>query len=77
MEGRDEFGCNCFASGEELYQENIIVRSWGSMLDWFTLVHTVTEYAEPELTVVESGNGDGEQENGTDVVAKLASLATA
>lgn len=45
--GGEEFGCNCYASGEELYHEHIIIRSWGSMLDWFDLVHTIPGYEEP------------------------------
>lgn len=53
LKGRDEFGCNCFASGEELYQENVIVRSWKSMLDWFNLVHSIPGYEQPELDFVE------------------------
>jgi hypothetical protein len=57
VEGRGEFGCNCLSSGEELYPENVIVRSWRSMLDWFNLIHTLPDYEEPELIWVEGKDG--------------------
>jgi hypothetical protein len=76
MLGRDKFGCNCFASGEELYQENIIVRAWGSILDWFNLVHTVEDYAEPELTMIEPEDEESKVESAKDVVAELEKLST-
>ena len=63
MAGREEFGCNCFSSGEELYQENVIVRSWRSMLDWFNLVHSIPNYEEPELSLAEAEGGVGEPQS--------------
>lgn len=51
--GREDFGCNCFASGEQLYSDQIIVRDWGSMLDHFNAVHTIEGYEEPERFAVE------------------------
>jgi hypothetical protein len=76
MSGRDKFGCNCFASGEELYQENIIVRAWGSILDWLNLVHTVENYAEPEQTMIEPEDEKSKVESAKDMVAKLQKLST-
>ncbi|KAF7506062.1 hypothetical protein GJ744_012309 [Endocarpon pusillum] len=35
VEGRAEFGCNVYASGEQHYVECIIIRAWRHMLDWF------------------------------------------
>ena len=49
LPGRDDFGCNRYSSGEELYQENVIVRSWGAMLDWFMVVHTIPTFEEVEV----------------------------
>ena len=62
LQGREETGCNCYASGEELYQENIIVRVWGRILDWFNMVHTLQNYEEP-VFVVENGAGVGDAPN--------------
>ena len=62
LPGREETGCNCYASGEELYQENIIVRIWGRILDWFNMVHTLQDYAEP-VFVLEDGDGSGDASN--------------
>jgi hypothetical protein len=76
MSGRDKFGCNCFASGEEFYQENITVRAWGSFLDWFNLVHTVEDYAEPELIMIEPEDEESKVENAKDVVGKIQKLST-
>ena len=56
LQGREDLGCNCYASGEELYQENIIVRVWGRVLDWFNMVHTVQDYEEP-VFVLEDEDG--------------------
>ncbi|KIW15293.1 hypothetical protein PV08_05338 [Exophiala spinifera] len=54
MAGRKEFGCNCYASGEEFYQENAIVRSWKSILDWFNRL-----YADPDFEEVPFDGDDG------------------
>lgn len=51
LTGRDDFGCNCYASGEELYQENIIVAAWRSMLDWFNFIESSPTYEEVEINV--------------------------
>ena len=47
--GRDEAGCNRYSSGEELYQENVIVRCWERMLDWFNTCNTVLRFEEVEV----------------------------
>lgn len=47
VEGRVEFGCNSFASGETLNSDSAIVRCWGSMLDHFNAVHTLQDFEEP------------------------------
>lgn len=56
LSGRSRFGCNCYASGEELYQENAVVRSWGSILDWFNLL-----YADPDYEEIPFAGSDGSE----------------
>jgi hypothetical protein len=34
IDGREDFGCECYASGEEMYPENIIVKATEHMLTW-------------------------------------------
>jgi hypothetical protein len=51
LHGREIFGCNCIASGEQLYDESIIIRCWPSMLDHFNAVHTIPNYKEPVRAV--------------------------
>ncbi|KAK4943569.1 hypothetical protein LTR10_016863 [Elasticomyces elasticus] len=56
ISGRSRFGCNCYASGEHLYQDGAVIRSWGSILDWFNRL-----YADPsfeEVPFVEVDNED-------------------
>jgi hypothetical protein len=53
LTGREDFGCNCYASGEELYQENIIIAAWRSMLDWFNFIESSPTYEEVEVIVRE------------------------
>ena len=35
LTGRELYGCNCYASGEKWYSEDIFVRSWRHMLEFF------------------------------------------
>lgn len=35
VEGRAEYGCNVYASGEHLYVECVMIRAWRDMLAWF------------------------------------------
>ena len=51
--GREEHGCNCYASGEHHYPENTFVRCWGHVLDWFNMLHVSPEYEEVKFEVVE------------------------
>ncbi|KIW88719.1 uncharacterized protein Z519_10765 [Cladophialophora bantiana CBS 173.52] len=50
--GREEVGCNCYASGEHLYQENAMMRCWRHMLDWFDMLYVNPEYEEAEFEVM-------------------------
>ncbi|KAH0844174.1 hypothetical protein AYO21_11530 [Fonsecaea monophora] len=50
--GREEFGCNCYASGEHAYTENAIARCWRHMLDWFNMLYLNPEHEEVEFVVV-------------------------
>ena len=56
LTGRALYGCNCYASGEELYEENVIVKSWGSMLDWFNILHANPTFAEVNVDIEETEN---------------------
>jgi len=58
--GREAFGCNCYASGESLYQENAIVRSWRSILDWFNRLYADPEFQEVPFAGMDGGEGGGE-----------------
>ncbi|KAK5457089.1 hypothetical protein LTS15_004870 [Exophiala xenobiotica] len=58
--GRDMFGCNCYASGESMYQENAIVRSWRSILDWFNRLYADPEFEEVPFAGVDGDEGAGE-----------------
>ena len=67
LTGREEYGCNCYASGEELYQENVIIAAWRSMLDWFNLIASSPGYEEVEFfihTEQEDEHTNGEVEDG-------------
>lgn len=56
LPGRDRHGCNCYASGEEFYEEGILVKAWRSMLDWFTMVSVLAHYEEPVFTLVDESD---------------------
>lgn len=58
MVGRERFGCNCYTSGEHEYHENIVVKSWGSMLDWFNLLYANPAHEEIEFIYVEEGDDE-------------------
>ncbi|KIY01409.1 uncharacterized protein Z520_02961 [Fonsecaea multimorphosa CBS 102226] len=49
--GRERFGCNCYASGEQVYQENVIVKCWRHILDWFNMLYINQDYEEVEFEV--------------------------
>jgi hypothetical protein len=36
IDGREDFGCDCYASGEEMYPENTIVEAAEHMLTWLS-----------------------------------------
>ena len=49
LTGRNEFGCNCFSSGEPSYVELIMPKAYKSMLDYFKVVTDNPGYeAEPQ-----------------------------
>lgn len=58
ISGRDKLGCNMYASGETLYEENVFVRSWPRVLDWIELCRFNENYAEP---VFEMGTDEDEE----------------
>lgn len=68
VEGRAEYGCNIYASGEHWYVECIMIRAWRDMLDWFGRLARGEEGAEEKWEMPDSGlvggNGDGENEGG-------------
>ena len=56
LTGRDEFGCNCFSSGEPSYVELIMPRAYRSMLDYFKVIADNPGYeAEPQNFSEENG----------------------
>lgn len=52
--GRDEYGYNCYASGESLYEDGILIKGWRSMLDWFNMISVLGDYEEPVFTMVDA-----------------------
>lgn len=63
VEGRAEYGCNVYASGEKLYVECIIVRAWRDMLGWLGKLGGGEEGCEEVWEMPEEdgkeGKGDG------------------
>lgn len=57
--GRENFGCNCYGSGEEYYSECTMPVAWQAMLSWLTLVWTVGESFEEiaHQTMAQDGEG--------------------
>ena len=53
--GMDDVGCNCYASGEHLYPEGILVEGWRNMLNWFDQLHASPDVEEPEFLIREEG----------------------
>lgn len=58
VDGRYEFGCNCFSSGEPQNVECIMPRAWKSMLNWLNTMHENPEMEEVEVLVM---RGDEEE----------------
>lgn len=50
--GREKFGCNCYSSGESSFQDSAMVRCWRHILDWFNMLHTKSDYEEPEFMIM-------------------------
>ncbi|KAL4936022.1 hypothetical protein BDV06DRAFT_233771 [Aspergillus oleicola] len=63
---REEFGCNCYSSGEELNVECILPRAWGSMLAWLDRAYADEGFGERELLIREIGAGDIGENKGED-----------
>ncbi|KPI36886.1 uncharacterized protein AB675_11827 [Cyphellophora attinorum] len=67
VEGRPEFGCNCYASGDQTYKHQVLIRAWPAILDHFNAVHTLEDFEEVErfapLELEGNGTQNG-QENG-------------
>lgn len=51
VDGRFEYGCNCYSSGEPQNSESIIARAWPSMLEWLGTMHQNPELGEVEMIV--------------------------
>lgn len=75
LSGREDFGCNCYSSGEGVYSEGIMPSAYKHMLGFFQLANDVPGYEEMEFRRPESkedeekgryqdgdGNGEGEGE---------------
>ncbi len=67
LEGRDTYGCNCYASGEPVYGEAALCYCWGDILAWFKLVAGLGgRYREVDMPV--QGEEGMEEVVGTGVV---------
>lgn len=66
LSGREDFGCNCYSSGEAVHTECIMPRAHRSMLAFFQLVNDVPGYQEVEafLPMDEEGDGNGNENGG-------------
>ncbi|EXJ92498.1 hypothetical protein A1O3_01050 [Capronia epimyces CBS 606.96] len=53
ISGREVFGCNCYSSGEDSYQENAMIRCWWSMLDWFNIMYANPDHEEIEILTID------------------------
>jgi hypothetical protein len=53
VDGRYEFGCNCFSSGEPQNVECIMPRAWPNMLKWLNTMYECPELEEVELIVMD------------------------
>jgi hypothetical protein len=51
VSGKDELGCNCYASGEKFYPENALFRCWRHVLDWFDMIYANPTYEEVEFEI--------------------------
>ena len=65
VEGREEYGCNVYASGEHLYVECIMIRAWRDMLEWFGRLARGGEGAEEKWEI----DDRNERENGRNLGA--------
>ncbi len=64
VEGRAEYGCNIYASGEHHYVECIMIKAWKDMLDWFGKLSREEDGAEEKWEMPEPrmGKEHGEME---------------
>lgn len=67
VEGRAEYGCNVYASGEQMYVECIMIRAWRDMLDWFGKLSRREEGAEEKWEMPEVVAGLRVQNGGEEV----------
>ena len=64
VDGRYEFGCNCYSSGETQNVECIMPRAWTSMLRWLNVMHKTPECEEVERIVVSNAQQANEEQWG-------------
>lgn len=75
LSGRENFGCNCYSSGEAVHAECIMPQAHRSMLGFFQLVADVPGYQEIEtmqLAPAEDGDGDGNGDGGNGPAGRAA-----
>ncbi|RHZ74979.1 hypothetical protein CDV55_109205 [Aspergillus turcosus] len=67
LPGFQEYGCNCYSSGEELNTECIMPKAWEDMLEWLAKMYADPSDGEPHLEIKNldgaasetvAGNGD-------------------
>ena len=49
LSGREDFGCNCYSSGEKVYSECIMPAAYKQILGFFQLVNQVPGYEDTEF----------------------------
>ncbi|KAL4799763.1 Arb2 domain-containing protein [Aspergillus venezuelensis] len=65
---REEYGCNCYSSGEELNAECILPRAWGIMLGWLGRAFD-DEFGEGGL-VIQEVKGEDIKVDGGDLIVE-------
>ncbi|KAL8794727.1 MAG: hypothetical protein Q9195_002681 [Heterodermia aff. obscurata] len=59
LTGRNEFGCNCYASGERVYVERTMPMAYKSMLTFFDMAANIPGYEEVEEPELASDDKEG------------------
>lgn len=58
LSGREDYGCNCYASGVSFFTEEVMQNVYQLMLNFFQLVADVPGYEEVEYFIAPAANDD-------------------